>query len=80
VRVFDASAVLAALLQERGGDQAQALMEEGGGRWLPHGCARGRERSACRSAIAVAWRSAVCSAYRSSPPNARGNRSRTSIW
>jgi ribonuclease VapC len=30
MRVFDASAVLAALLQERGGDQAQALMEEGG--------------------------------------------------
>lgn len=30
MRVFDASAVLAALLQERGGDKAQALMEEGG--------------------------------------------------
>ncbi len=31
MNVFDASAVLAALLQERGGDRAQALMEEGGG-------------------------------------------------
>ncbi len=30
MKVFDASAVLAALLQERGGDKAQALMEEGG--------------------------------------------------
>ena len=31
MRVFDASAVLAALLQEPGGEQAQALIEEGGG-------------------------------------------------
>lgn len=29
MKVFDASAVLAALLQERGGERAQSLMEEG---------------------------------------------------
>ncbi len=31
MNVFDASSVLAALLEEQGGDRAQALMEEGGG-------------------------------------------------